>query len=44
MKKRGIYMDLNLNVGRSYKSGDGVEGFDKIQWAKGMTLFDPRPD
>jgi hypothetical protein len=42
LKKRGIYLDLNLNVGRSYKAGDGVAGFDQIQWAKGMTLFDPR--
>lgn len=42
LKKRGIYCDLNLNVGRSYKAGDGVQDFDKIQWAKGLTLFDPR--
>jgi len=42
LKKRGIYADLNLNVGRSYKSGDGVQDFDRIQWAKGLTLFDPR--
>ena len=42
LKKRGIYMDLNLNVGRSYKEGDGVAGFNQIQWGKGMTLFDPR--
>ncbi len=42
LKKRGIYMDLNLNVGRSYKAGDGVKDFDKIQWGKGLTLFDPR--
>ncbi len=42
LKKRGIYVDLNLNVGRSYKSGDGVRDFDKIRWAKGMTLYDPR--
>ena len=41
-KKRGIYVDLNLNVGRSYKAGDGVRDFDKIGWAKGLTLFDPR--
>ncbi len=41
-KKRGIYVDLNLNVGRSYKSADGVRDFDKIQWGKGLTLFDPR--
>jgi len=42
LKKRGIYVDLNLNVGRSYKAGDGVQDYDKIQWAKGLTLFDPR--
>ena len=41
-KKRGIYVDLNLNVGRSYKAGDGVRDFDKIQWGKGLTLYDPR--
>ena len=41
-KKRGIYVDLNLNVGRSYKAGDGVAGFDQIQWGKGLTLFDTR--
>lgn len=42
LKKRGIYVDLNLNVGRSYKAGDGVVDFDKIRWGKGLILFDPR--
>ncbi|HEU4719921.1 MAG TPA: hypothetical protein VFS59_01055 [Gemmatimonadaceae bacterium] len=42
LKKRGIYIDLNLNVGRSYRSGDSVPDFDRIRWAKGMTLYDPR--
>jgi hypothetical protein len=42
LKKRGIYVDLNLNVGRSYKAGDGVQDYDKIQWGKGLILFDPR--
>jgi len=41
-KKRGIYVDLNLNVGRSYKAGDGVADYAKIRWAKGLTLYDPR--
>jgi hypothetical protein len=42
LKKRGIYLNLNLNVGRSYKAGDGVKDADKIRWAKGLTLFDAR--
>ena len=42
LKKRGIYVDLNLNVGRSYRAGDSVPDFDRIRWAKGMTLYDPR--
>jgi hypothetical protein len=42
LEKRGIYVDLNLNVGRSYRAGDSVPDFDRIRWAKGMTLFDPR--
>src|ERR1017187_9698951 len=42
LKKRGIYADLNLNVGRSYKAGDGVQDFERIQWGKGLTLYDPR--
>ena len=42
LKKHGIYMDLNLNVGRSYKAGDGVQDFNRIQWGKGLTLFDKR--
>ena len=41
-KKHGIYVDLNLNVGRSYKAGDDVQDFDRIRWGKGLTLFDPR--
>ncbi len=42
LKKRGVYICLGLNVGRSYKAGDGVTDADKIGWAKGLTLFDPR--
>src|SRR5262249_43097352 len=42
LKKRGVYINLNLNVGRSYKAGDGVRDADKVRWAKGLTLYDPR--
>ena len=42
LKKRGIYVDINLNVGRTYKEGDGVQDYDKIRWGKGLTFFDPR--
>jgi hypothetical protein len=42
LKNRGIYVDLNLNVGRSYKAGDGVRDFDKIHWGKGLILYDAR--
>src|SRR5215510_9051742 len=42
LKKHGIYINLNLNVGRSYKAADGVKDPEKIRWAKGLTLFDPR--
>ncbi len=42
LKKNGIYMDLNLNVGRAYKEGDGVADAARLQWAKGLTLYDKR--
>ncbi len=42
LKRRGIYVNLNLNVGRSYKAGDGVQGYDRIRWGKGVILYDPR--
>src|SRR5215212_1357489 len=42
LKKHGIYCDLNLAVGRSYKAGDGVPGYDRIGWAKALTYFVPR--
>ena len=42
LKKRGIYVDLNLNVGRSYKEGDGVPDAEKIRWGKGLVLYNPR--
>lgn len=42
LKLNGIYTDFNLNVGREYKSGDGVEGSSVIGVAKAITYFDPR--
>ncbi len=42
LKKRGIYVDLNLNVGRSYKAGDGVKDAARIGWAKALTYYDTR--
>jgi len=42
LKKRGIYSDLNLNVGRDYKPGDGVPDAELIRQAKAMTYVGPR--
>jgi len=41
LKIHGVYVDLNLNVGRIYKEGDGVPDYDLIWVAKGMTYFGP---
>ncbi len=42
LKARGIYSDINLNVARSYKVGDGVRDYELLGFAKGLTYFDPR--
>jgi hypothetical protein len=42
LKRRGIYLDLNLNVGRGYQPGDGVADSAIIGAAKAITYFDPR--
>ena len=44
LKKNGIYMDLNLNVGRYYKEGDGVTDAEQIDrgWVKSLSLYDKR--
>jgi len=39
MLKRGIYIDMNLNVGRRFKAGDGVLS---TRVGKGPLLFDKR--
>ncbi|MBI5383107.1 MAG: hypothetical protein HZA90_00315 [Verrucomicrobia bacterium] len=42
LKQRGLYSDLNLNVGRSYKAGDGVRDHEWLGFAKALTYFDAR--
>ena len=42
LKKRGIYSNINLNVGRTYKPGDGVRDPELIGFAKTLTYFDGR--
>ena len=42
LKKQGIYSNLNLNVGRNYKSNDEVPEYEYLGLAKAATLFDDR--
>ncbi len=40
-RKNGIYVDFNLNVGRTWRKGDGVPDAELIGVAKGVTYFGP---
>lgn len=40
LKKAGIYCDINLNVGRTFRKGDGVPEYEYLGFAKAVTLFD----
>ena len=40
LKKAGIYTDLNLNVGRTFRKDDGVPEYEALGFAKAVTLFD----
>ncbi len=42
LKQRGIYTNLNLNVFRKYKPGDGVRDFGPLYFGKSATYFNPR--
>lgn len=43
LEKRGIYIDLNLLVGRPFDAADGVRDADRLhEGAKGTSLFDTR--
>ncbi len=39
-KERGIYLDLNLNVARTFSTADGVAEAPLVRWGKGLTYFD----
>jgi len=40
LKKRGIYTNLNLNVGRTFRKGDGVNDYEHLSLAKVVNYFD----
>lgn len=40
LKKRGIYTNLNLNVGRNFRKGDGVRDYEYLGMAKVVNYFD----
>ena len=40
LKKRGIYTNINLNVGRNYRKGDSVEDYEYLGMAKVVNYFD----
>ncbi len=42
LKKRGIYTNLNLNVGRTFRKGDGVRDHEYLGLAKVVNYFDER--
>lgn len=42
LKKRGIHVNMNLNVGRAFEKDDGVKDYDQLGLAKAVTLFDDR--
>ncbi|HKJ78638.1 MAG TPA: hypothetical protein VKA10_03840, partial [Prolixibacteraceae bacterium] len=40
LKKKGIYSNFNLNVGRNFREGDNVPSYEYLGLAKAVTLFD----
>jgi len=42
LKRRGIYANLNLNVGRTYREADGVTDHESIGLGKALQYFDDR--
>ena len=42
LKRNSIYVNMNLNVSRTFQEVDGVPGADSLpDFGKGVTLFDP---
>lgn len=42
LKANGIFVNMNLNVSRTFRPADGVPAADSLRdFAKGLTLFDP---
>lgn len=42
LKENGVYVNMNLNVSRTFKDSDGVYAADSLRdYAKGVTQFDP---
>lgn len=42
MEKRGIYINLNLHVGRHFTPGDGLPQTESLGYGKYCVIFDPR--
>lgn len=42
LEKRGIYINLNLHVGRQFQPGDGLPETELLGYAKYCVLFNPR--
>ena len=42
LERRGIYVNMNLNVGRKFTTADGVAEADWLAYAKYCVIFDPR--
>jgi len=40
LKKQGIYTNINLNVGRNFRKGDGVKDYEYLGLAKVLNYFD----
>jgi hypothetical protein len=42
LEKRGIYININLHVGRHFKPGDGLPQTESLGYGKYCVIFDPR--